>query len=177
MLFARPDYWLILDTVRGEGEHTVDQSFQCAPGSLQIDGNVARLTSSAGPGLAISTLRRDGARGDGATLSEQPGWVSWAYTQREARPVLRVRRQGALPVSYLTVLLPYPAGAQAPTVQARELTLAQPSPDAAVVELPFADHTDYLLMADGAREFNVAEVGLRATCRAGLLRVDAQGPR
>ena len=170
VLFARPDYWLILDTVRGEGEHTVDQSFQCAPGSLQIEGNVARLTSSAGPGLSMITLRRDGA-----TLSQRQGWVSEAYTQREPRPVLRVRRQGALPISYLTVLLPSPAGAQAPAVQARELTLAQPGPDAAVVELRFADHTDYLLMADEAREFNVAEVGLRATCRAGLLRVDAQG--
>ena len=57
----------------------------------------------------------------------------------------------------------------------RELALAAPSASAAAIEVAFEDHTDYLLMADEQRQFEVPEVSLSATCRAGMLRVDANG--
>ncbi len=163
-----PSCWALLDTVAGEGEHTVDQHFQCAPGTLEIEGNAATAISNAGPGLTILPLRLEGAE-----IAALEGWVSYVYTKREARPVLRVRRRGPLPASYVTLLVPF--GDQPAPVQARELTLAEPSPSATAIELAFEDHTDYLLMADERRSFEVAEVKLSATCRAGMLRVNAEG--
>jgi len=173
VLFARPDYWALLDTVsatgdEGAGDHTVDQCFQCAPGELTLAGDAATLISDAGPGLSVASLRTSDAQAENVD-----GWVSYKYTERERRPILRIRREGELPASYLTILMPFK---DAPVEFAvRELPLANPSPDAAVVEIRFADHTDYLFLADGAREFNVAEIDLKGTCRAGLLRVDANG--
>ena len=173
VLFARPDYWALLDTVtatgdEGAGKHTVDQCFQCAPGELTVAGDAATLISDAGPGLTIASLRMADAQ-----VENVDGWVSYAYTNRERRPVLRIRREGELPASYLTILMPFKDAAV--EFSARELPLADPSPDAAAIEIRFADHTDYLFMADRAREFQVAEIDLTGTCRAGLLRVDADG--
>ncbi len=163
-----PSYWALLDTVSGEGEHTVDQHFQCAPGELTIDDNTATAITKAGPGLTMLPLRLEGAQ-----MEKIEGWVSYAYTKRERRPVLRIRRQGPLPASYVTLLLPFRD--EPLRMQARELALADPSASAAAIEVAFEDHTDYLLMADEQRQFEVPEVSLSATCRAGMLRVDANG--
>ncbi len=173
VLFARPDYWAVLDTVAatgeaGAGEHTVDQHFQCAPGDLTVEGDAATLVSEAGPGLSITPLRAEGV-----SAEKLDGWVSWVYTKREPRPVLRIRREGELPVSYLTLLMPF--ADQPAAISARELPLVEASPTSAAVEVRFADHTDYLFMADEVRQFRVEEIDLTGRCRAGLVRVDAAG--
>lgn len=171
VLFARPvgempAYFLVIDRITGEGDHTVDQYFHFLPAPLELraEAHEARTALSEGPNLLVRALRTDGL-----LTEEVESWVSFQYTRKELRPAVRYRRQGALPATFVTLLLPYP-GAEPPSLTAEEL----PLPGAALaVRVEASGFTDVLFAAE--QPVDIVLPGLSVRGRAGLRRTNQAG--
>jgi hypothetical protein len=118
VLFSKSHgYWVIVDDLLGATEHRVDLRFQFAPLPVRIlpDGWV-RAVGPRGRGLLVRTFSArpfETRIGEGAEAPFE-GWVSPDYGQREAAPVLIHSATTALPLRFLTVLVPSAHATQTP---------------------------------------------------------------
>ncbi len=173
ILFARPvdditPYFIVADRITGEGAHTVDQNFHFLPAELEFDAEAmeARTALPAGPNLLIKQLRDAGG-----SFSAGESWVSYKYGTREPRPMVRYHHEGSLPVTFVTLLVPYP-GAQAPDLTASEIEMGGDEGFIGI-EVNGAGFTDVVFIGDrpgnpGLEEFD-------APALAGIVRYDADG--
>jgi len=173
VLFARPvgempAYVVIIDRITGEGDHTVDQYFHFLPAPLDLNAETgeARTASAPGPNLLVKALKTDGV-----LTEEVESWVSFQYTKKEPRPAVRYRRQGALPATFVTLLLPYP-DAEPPSLTAEELPLPGAA-GAVAVRIQGSTFTDILFAAEEPVDIDLGGLSVRA--RAGLRRTDQAG--
>ena len=104
-------------------------------------------------------------------MAEVPSAVSFVYTKEEPRPAVQYSRYGALPFTFVTLLLPYP-GRQAPAVAIRELTVTGEH-DPIAVEVTGPGFVDVLFA--GVDVGPVKGPGFEAVGLAGLLRKGADG--
>jgi len=173
VLFARPDqgappYFVVIDRVTGEGEHTADQYFHFLPAPLALNADAfeAHTQLPGGPNLSVLAIRTEGV-----TLEEVASEVSFVYTQKEPRPAVRFRQQGELPMTFVTLLVPCQGDSQ-PDLAAT--VVGQAAADGTVlVEVKGAGFREVVFAADQPTEVDVPEV--KGTARAGLVRYDAQG--
>ena len=113
VLFARPDYFVLLDKVTGAGEHTCEAFFHFAPieVDLQPDGS-ARAVGTNGAALHLIPLLTEQLQAEkivGATDPVQ-GWVVIKEGRSPVEaPVVLHRKAGPLPQRFLTVLYPLSA--------------------------------------------------------------------
>lgn len=121
VLFARPTsrtpaYFVVIDRVAGTGAHTADQYFHFLPAPMAQSPDIleTRTALPGGPNVLVRALRTDGV-----AMEEIPSEVSFLYTKKEPRPAIRYRRQGALPATFITLLLPF-AGDAPPVLSAEE---------------------------------------------------------
>ncbi len=118
IFFAKPEYWVVLDTLTGQGEHCFDLYFHFLPGVItQLEPRVGavRVGNEQG-GLIVAPLAAGELRAEiieGATGPIQ-GWVSLFSGEKQPAPTLRYRRKGGVPAQFCTVL--YPFANQAPPV-------------------------------------------------------------
>jgi hypothetical protein len=111
VVFVKPDYWLLADTLEGHGPHTLEFFFHFAPGiALSIVEGAVMATKGAERFL----LKPEAP---GATLrviegSESPiqGWFSEDYGNRAAAPVVVGEMKTTLPARALWLLWPSPTG-------------------------------------------------------------------
>lgn len=111
LLFVAPESWLIVDDLRGSGEHKVDFSFHFAP-DLEVS-NIERVED----GLLVRAEPEDFAlhlfagrliqsvkliRGDTAPPG---GWASRGYGRKQPCSLLRVTLAGLMPAVVLTYLV------------------------------------------------------------------------
>lgn len=133
VLYARPDYWLVLDDFRaapgstgaagGGSEHTFDLLYHLAP-EAETSSPVATGPAAAGlhvlaggAGLllfvnATAELELEVVDAPtGAPSRTGPGdrvpWVSRRYGEKRPAPVVAARFRGALPAAAVTLLVPY----------------------------------------------------------------------
>ncbi|MBI4240097.1 MAG: alginate lyase family protein [Candidatus Rokubacteria bacterium] len=108
IVFARPDAWVIGDTVEGGGVHTVRATFQLAPGCTAVESGsgAVHLLAEGEPVAVVHPLRPV------EVMTEvEEGWVSYQYGTRVPAPRLVLRIAGPLPIHLLTVLAaPSPPG-------------------------------------------------------------------
>jgi len=118
VVFVKPDYWVILDSLTGVGEHTLDLYFHCMPEatvSLAEDTGVAQVRHPAGTMLnvlPVPGILTNAQLIEGATDPIQ-GWIAFSSGRKEPAPVLRYRYIGQVPAQFATVLYPVPAGKSA----------------------------------------------------------------
>lgn len=109
VLFVKPDFWIVVDDLLGDGTHAIDLTFQFAPLHLTLEGGLtAHADTPHGKSLWIaplSTAPLTAAIKCGETNPIR-GWVSPDYGQRLAAPALTYSTTAALPVRVLTVLYP-----------------------------------------------------------------------
>ncbi len=172
VLFARPGhgappYLLVIDKVTGDGSHTVDQNWHFRPGTARFDeaGRLAQTTNSDGPNLRVQSLVTDRV-----SLAPVESFVSFVYTRQEPRPAVRFRQTGALPMTFVTLLVPY-AKATAPELTARLLPGA--NAEQVVAEVSGPGFRDVLFARREPGETGLAGV---AVARAGLVRTAVGGP-
>jgi heparan-sulfate lyase len=170
ILFARPDegctgYFVVVDRVTGQGEHTLDAHFQLAPGPAKRVGRAVHTEFPEGGNLLVQGL------GEGE-LSLETSWSMTGYGKKTDRPDVRFRRQGALPAVFVTLLVPYRGGTDVPAWDARVLGI--PSADGVVaVEVRIGSVRDVLFAAPGVSPMSHA--GFEAEGRAGLWRSSEGG--
>jgi hypothetical protein len=101
VFFVKPQFWLVIDTVEGEGEHSLELNWHA------LDGP-ARLTSAA---LELGSTE-DGRLGVVPTSDPRwsvelmVGWHSMCYGHKQSAPTLRCASRTPLPHEFATLLIP-----------------------------------------------------------------------
>lgn len=170
VLFVRPEYWIIFDRVTGNGSHTYDLNFQFEAGlPVRLDEETNATLSSA---FTLMPADRE------STPEVRTAWVSNSYGSREEAPAVRYTKSGTPPVTFESVLYPYPARRMQITTTAldardgsgRDLARS----DARALEVEFATHTDVAILNDAGIDSIVAgTLGLEA--EAAFVRRDDEG--
>jgi hypothetical protein len=109
VVFAKPEFWVVIDDITGTGRHTVDLSFQFAPLAVELTApNCCRVETERGSVLwvlpiasaSITTAIRSGE------TEPMRGWISTRYGQKQPSPALVCSASGAVPLRFITVLYP-----------------------------------------------------------------------
>ncbi len=120
VLFLKPSYALILDTLDGTGHHTFDAHFHMDAAGATIDPTTQAVFSQSGDDthLALYPLDRDNLAVDVVQGQKDPllGWLSY---QHRAIPTTRFRKEQDAPAIFATFL--YPFRGQAPKFAASPL--------------------------------------------------------
>lgn len=166
VLFARPAdklpaYIVVIDRVTGEGEHLVDQSFHLFPATARFDQAACELRTTAGDGANILVR---GLATPGLLAEQAESSVSFRYSRKQARPAVRFRRTGSLPMLFVTLIVPF-RGAGPPDLKAELVRLGGSAVGARVVG---TTQNDIIFAALEPSEITLD--GRPATARAGLWR-------
>jgi hypothetical protein len=164
LLFIKPfegvNYWVVVDTLEGRGEHTFDLLFHAAPGTAVSGSHDSILLSgNRGRGLRVIACHPQGTTLEvieGATDPIQ-GWVSTYSGEKEASPVLCYRLQCPVPVRFVTLLIPAGAGDSPPEIRP---VLAGSTPgEPLLLDVGFDGYRDLLLIDPngGGREKRIGE--------------------
>jgi len=175
VLFVKPDYWIVLDHVSGEGRHTYDQNWHFA-----LD---AGLTEAAAT-KAVRTGYPTGGNllilpADPAGLESKPTEFYLA-TQRMAADSQgealakgwRYTRSGPAPQAFTAVLYPY-SGPEAPPVSVNPLTVEDAdSSQVAALAVGIKDVTDYVFVSrTGPRKMVAPSARLTVEAEIAIIRV------
>ena len=145
VLFLRPFYALVLDTLDGTGTHTFDAHFQLdAPAArLDPDSHAAFSQNGSGAQLALYPLELDNLAADIVQGQEKP-LLGWMPSEHRAIPTVRFRKQQEAPAAFATFLYPFQGSApafaatalpvDAAGVWARSLKTGRESADVAIAK-------------------------------------------
>lgn len=115
--FARPDYFLVVDTLTGEGRHTVRQNWTLAPYYRpEVEGSAVRTQKKRLANILIAPADDRPAPDivKGRTEPMYEGWVMWDNPQeRMPAPAAVYSFEAAFPAGLETVLYPTPGGVEA----------------------------------------------------------------
>jgi uncharacterized heparinase superfamily protein len=109
VVFAKPDHFIVVDDLLGDGEHTWELRYQFAPMSVSIEADGwLRARGEDGHALLLhvvtpvtfSTRIAEGARASGG------GWVSAIYGRRVPAPLVVFAGTARLPLRVATILVP-----------------------------------------------------------------------
>ena len=121
VLFLRPYYALVLDTLDGAGMHTFDAHFHLDSPSAHVDPAAqAAFSENQDVQLALYPLDRDHLAVDIIKGQKEP-LLGWWPSQHRPIPTVRFRKQQVAPALFATFLYPY-KGAD-PAFEARPLKI------------------------------------------------------
>ena len=114
VIHIRPDYWIVLDELRGSGEHQFDFLYHFGHETkLNIFGDENRgevdcRASIGRESLQLFLYASDSLRADAVCGQQGPiqGWSSERYGECRPSSVLRASVRGTAPVSLLSLLIP-----------------------------------------------------------------------
>ncbi|MFQ6099172.1 MAG: heparinase II/III-family protein, partial [Armatimonadota bacterium] len=175
VIFVRPDYYVVLDRLLGEGEHTYSNIFHLDADDAVVDDETMTVRTNV-PGkanLALVPVDRDGLSLRVVKGQEDPvqGWIP--RERHRAVPTPIYEKAGTCPQTFVTLLVPYPAG-DAPTVAARLLDLGRPSSEAVGVEVRMGGGRDVILYAYG-EPMKLEAGGVSADAKLAVVRRSADG--
>ncbi len=109
VLFVKPEFWIVLDDLSGDGEHAVDLTFQFAPLRVDLTGLWARAETPGGRALWVVPMSTTPLHANLTSGSTDPirGWVSADYGVRMPAPCLSYTAIATLPMRVLTLLYPH----------------------------------------------------------------------
>jgi hypothetical protein len=114
LIHIQPNYWIVLDELRGKGEHDFDFLFHFSPEAQlsvmsdekrgEIDCHV-QIENSA---LQLCMYASEVIQAEAICGQSEPvqGWASRLYGERRASPVLQARVHGLAPVSMMSFIVP-----------------------------------------------------------------------
>lgn len=116
VFFAKPEYWVVIDVLSGEGEHGLEQMWHFMPGEVAVEPGIARTLNA---DANLSVVRSDGAEARIVEGEDRPilGYYSPSYNIREPSPTAVFTRTCTTPVAFETVLYPSKGDAVMPEVR------------------------------------------------------------
>ncbi len=111
VLCVKDGLWVVVDQIVGGGEHEARLHWLGGeyPGSYDVDTGTMVLETPLGP-FSVAVLQEDGRPlpGDMVAGSQDPprGWLSRYYGEKVPVPSLAVRRRGAVPLQFVSILGP-----------------------------------------------------------------------
>ncbi|HXV96776.1 MAG TPA: heparinase II/III-family protein, partial [Anaerolineae bacterium] len=175
IFFAKPEYWVIVDSLTGQGQHCFETYFHLMPGletQLERESGTLQVSNGSGSGLMIAPLAPHLWQPEviiGATAPIQ-GWVSFFSGEKQPAPTLRYHQEAVAPLQFCTVLYPYQGSKQQVQLSIAPLMVEVQGRSSAKSELTglrleTATHVDYLVIDRGG-------AGARKTF--GAFETDAQ---
>ncbi|MBI4460519.1 MAG: alginate lyase family protein [Acidobacteria bacterium] len=116
ILHCRPDYWVMVDDFRGEGEHVFELYYHFAyeaeisfNASTGLSPGMEFIAEVPGAGLRLFLCSSIALRTEIVCGQTKPiqGWVSSRYGEKRAAPVLRASFRSSVPAAIVSVLIPY----------------------------------------------------------------------
>jgi len=111
ILFVKPHFWLVVDELTAEGQHTYDQYFHFAEGAeLNREHDSAIIGSYPnGVGILVKPLSPDGLRTETSFGSTDPiqGWVSYDYAVKVPAYTVRYSKETTGGARFATLLAPF----------------------------------------------------------------------
>lgn len=153
ILFIKPFYWVVVDTLTGRGLHTFDFYFHLMPGAaveLDTRSKMFMCQYADGGGLTIAPYVAAELHAQVFTGEINPiqGWVSLFAGEKQVAPVLRYRMRATAPVQFCTLLLPQRAG-ESSSIAVTPLAVGSPAPEAGLsalaLEIETEGYVDYFL--------------------------------
>ncbi len=101
VFFAKPRFWLVLDSVRGEGNHQLDIYWHIGGGTTRLDEGAIDLSAETGAefGIVPTTDPK-------WSVELIEGWSSTCYGHRQSARILRCSTRTDLPAEFATLLIP-----------------------------------------------------------------------
>ena len=106
VVFVDQKFWILFDTVTGDGTHTIESRFQFSPGEIEVSGNSA-TTQFDDANLYLSATGTWETRVLNGETDPRAAWYSASYNKIEPAPALSLSQDAALPLQYAVLLLPY----------------------------------------------------------------------
>ncbi|MDZ7265865.1 MAG: heparinase II/III family protein [candidate division KSB1 bacterium] len=164
-IFYRPQaYWLILDSLEGEGEHLVDRWFHFDPLSqLERAGEWIVARRPQDKNLLLGEICPPAQTAEFWCGGEKPeaGWMAPGYGRRLPAPVLRLRASVTMPAQFTTLLMPV-AAALPPRHFAARGRHGTASSEPFVLQVRADDWEDRIIFNFTGRRQCVAEVSTDA---------------
>jgi uncharacterized heparinase superfamily protein len=119
VVFVKPDYWVIVDRLEGQGGHQFDLYFHGAPEvmlELDAERSWAHLSHADGANFWLCPAPQPDMKLSVITGSVDPiqGWVSQNSGEKQPAAVLRCTKVTTAPTQFVTVLLPGSAAPDGP---------------------------------------------------------------
>ena len=153
MLFVKDHYWIITDTLDGQGSHCLEWPLHFVEGAKIVDSvkkGVYEIERGDGVGVVASftcNADHEGVVFEGAHDPPQ-GWVSYRYGEKLPAPVLNIRVETSLPVIANTVLIPFKN--QKPVVNIKPL-ISSNNDHVSGLEITINGEKDIYLTANGKK--------------------------
>ena len=97
LLFVKPNYWVIVDRVEGQGTHDLRRLFHFPAGPVDCDGNSVRTTFDHGENVRVTAL-------DGAAPDMTEGYLPTKPATAIRAPVAQFFTRAQLPVTLCTLV-------------------------------------------------------------------------
>jgi hypothetical protein len=110
VVFVEQKFWVLFDTVTGDGTHTIYSRFQFAPGDITVEGTQTETrtkTQFDDANLLVVATGEWGSRILKGEQNPRAGWYSASYNKIEPAPALSLTNSCELPLQYAVLLLPY----------------------------------------------------------------------
>ena len=113
-MYIRPNYWIVLDELRGKGEHDFDFLYHFAPDTELLiigdegKGDIDCRAQIKDAGLQVFMYGSGPIQAEAVCGQTNPiqGWASRRYGERHPSPVLRASMRSAAPALMMTLLVP-----------------------------------------------------------------------
>lgn len=147
VLYLRPYYALVIDTLDGSGNHTFDAHFQLDAPSARIDNrsHAAFSENSGGAQLALFPLEREQLQTE-IVQGQQTPLLGWKPANHTPIPTVRFRKQQNAPAIFATFLYPY--NGQAPDLRSKPLAIENVAAWGQSLETP-REKAEIVLIKDG----------------------------
>ncbi len=140
--FVKPDYWIISDLVTGDGSHSYDLYFHLEPAYLNHHTLNPEDNSVSTPYFAIIPGDQE------ADAEIVPGWVSYSVGSEQEAPTIKYAKHGNLPVTFETIIYPFPDGSSEYHVQKLLVTNGYGwdllDDEAVAMKIEFPDRSDFV---------------------------------
>lgn len=112
VLFVKPDYWVILDDLTGQGQHAFDLYWHFTENAkLSANKEDLRMFVDYGDDVSLAVLPVDTAGLSAEIIQgcDDPiqGWISYDYAVKLPAPVLRYTQKTNTPARFTTILHPF----------------------------------------------------------------------
>ncbi|MHC4694088.1 MAG: heparinase II/III family protein [Planctomycetota bacterium] len=146
ILFIKPDYWFVRDSITGPGNHTYDQNFHFAA-DAKVDSKKKRIRTNydTGGNILIAPLNPDSVDCKPFDFFIAKERMTGQATNIPSKG-FRFTITGAPPRTFDTLLYPYP-GSRPPSISTEFLTSDSQSPDMTAFKVTTGSKTDYIFIA------------------------------
>ena len=191
IVFVKPDYWIVLDEIEGEGEHTYDQNWHFAEDAGIAEDPATKAVHTSFPKEVVSESKEHTSYtkdGNLLMVPVDPGSLKSEVTEfyiatnrmGTKEPVKskgwKYSKTGAPPVWLDLVLYPY-VGAQVPGVTVNRLTVEGSPAGVTALKVSVGGSVDYVIVSrKGAQAVSIPAEKLTVDAEVAVIRTKAQKP-